>query len=238
MSAMIPILYSFRRCPFAIRARLAIYLSKVRVEIREVSLRNKPSEMISISNKATVPILKTKHRVLEESLDIILWALDKKDFYKLLNPYVEDKERTLRTIDIFDNKFKYHLDRYKYSYRYLGNKNFMGKNKHRDTACKYIYDLENIFQNKSDIYIHINKLSILDICLFPLIRQFRIADPYWFDEHFHNSTIKKWLNNLLEQDYFKNVMFKYEEWIKEKKCHFFSYDDNKTYSFKSYEISK
>ena len=118
MSAMIPILYSFRRCPFAIRARLAIYLSKVRVEIREVSLRNKPSEMISISNKATVPILKTKHRVLEESLDIILWALDKKDFYKLLNPYVEDKERTLRTIDIFDNKFKYHLDRYKYSYRY------------------------------------------------------------------------------------------------------------------------
>ena len=238
MSAMIPILYSFRRCPFAIRARLAIYLSKVRVEIREVSLRNKPSEMISISNKATVPILKTKHGVLEESLDIILWALDKQDFYKLLNPYVEDKERTLRTIDIFDNKFKYHLDRYKYSYRYLGNKNFMGKNKHRDTACKYIYDLENIFQNKSDIYIHINKLSILDICLFPLIRQFRIADPYWFDEHFHNTTIKKWLNNLLEQDYFKNVMFKYEEWIKEKKCHFFSYDDNKTYSFKSYEISK
>ena len=114
----LPILYSFRRCPFAMRARAALYFSATRVEIREVILKNKPIQMLEASKKGTVPILVLNNKILDESLDIIFWALNNNDELNLLNPYKKDKEMTLNLISQIDNVFKYHLDRYKYSSRY------------------------------------------------------------------------------------------------------------------------
>ena len=115
---MYPILYSFRRCPFAMRARAALYFSKTQVEIREVLLKNKPIEMIEASKKGTVPILVLNNKILDESLDIIFWALNNNDKLNLLNPYKKDRNMALSIISQIDNVFKYHLDRYKYSSRY------------------------------------------------------------------------------------------------------------------------
>ena len=222
-----PILYSFRRCPFAIRARMALYFSKIRVELREISLKDKPYEMIKASKKSTVPILVYNDLLLDESINIILWALKVKDDYQILRPYQEDKSFVLGLIKIYDNIFKYHLDRYKYSTRYFNNKDFLGKYKHRELATLQLENLENILEEANSIFIYKNKLSILDICIFPLVRQFRIADKKWFDEQFSSSLLIKWLKNIEEQDYFKDIMIKYSEWKKTKSINYFSFEDVK-----------
>ena len=103
------ILYSFRRCPFAMRARAAIYFSKIKVELREVLLRNKPPEMLDISRKGTVPVLKLKENILDESMDIMLWALNIKDSLDLLCPYREQRSFVLDIIKIYDQEFKLSL---------------------------------------------------------------------------------------------------------------------------------
>ena len=109
------VLYSFRRCPFAIRARLAIYYSTIKCQIREISLKNKPSEFILASTKATVPVLlKEDFSVIEESLDIVKWILGQSDPSQLLIPLHDKNEDVDYLISLFDNKFKFHLDRYKY----------------------------------------------------------------------------------------------------------------------------
>ena len=106
------------------RARAAIYFSKIKVELREVLLRDKPSEMLDISSKGTVPVLELEENILDESIDIMLWALNINDSEDILCPYREQKNFVLDTIKIFDLEFKYHLDRYKYSSRYLMKKIF------------------------------------------------------------------------------------------------------------------
>ena len=95
-----PILYTFRRCPFAIRARASIYFSGIIVEIREVLLKDKPKEMIDASKKATVPVLVLEDKILDESLEIILWALNIKDELNILNPYRKEKANTLSIISL------------------------------------------------------------------------------------------------------------------------------------------
>ncbi|MBJ56885.1 MAG: glutathione S-transferase [Rickettsiales bacterium] len=225
MNSTIPILYSFRRCPFAIRARLAIYFSKIKVEIREISLSNKPQEMKRLSKKFTVPILKIDDIVLDESLDIILWSLKNNDEHNLLSPYYAQKEETLETIEIFDHNFKFHLDRYKYSSRYLQDEDYLGRNEHKEQAANILEKIERILKTSKNNYIFKNRLSILDICLFPLVRQFRIADKNWFDSEFRFNSTARWLHNIIEQDYFEKIMIKYAEWVKEKKIQYFSYQD-------------
>ena len=232
MSTSTPILYSFRRCPFAIRARIAIYFSKIRVELREVSLRNKPKQMIKISKKSTVPVLKTNNFILDESLEIIIWALNINDEKGLLVPYKENKDFVLKVINRFDNKFKYHLDRYKYSSRFLIDKSFKGKNAHRELACNYIRELNNVLLKKKSLYIYKNKLSIVDLCIFPLIRQFKIADADWFEKRFKNSYILSWFNNIVTKDYFLKIMYKYKEWSDSDRIYYFSYEDVNNNSIK------
>ena len=141
-NANIPILYSFRRCPFAMRARSALYFSNVKVIIREVVLRNKPEQMLQASKKATVPVLVLKDSVIDESLEIIIWALKISDKLNLLQPYYNEKEKVIKLIYQIDNEFKYHLDRYKYSSRYQSSKNFQGKFEHRDKAANYLVEIE------------------------------------------------------------------------------------------------
>jgi len=112
-----PILYSFKRCPYAMRARLALKLANIQCELREVRLNNKPKHMLEVSPKGTVPILILKDKIIDESIEIINWVLDQNNIFKD-NISSEQIKITEQIIDIFDNKFKYHLDRYKYSNRY------------------------------------------------------------------------------------------------------------------------
>ena len=207
-----PILYSFRRCPFEIRARSALYFSNIKVILREVVLKNKPKEMLDVSNKATVPVLVLKEKVIDESLDIVIWALKTDDKLNLLNPYHKEKDKIIKFINQIDNQFKYHLDRYKYSSRYEGCKSFEGKNKHRDHAANYIIEIESLLKKNKATYLYDNKLSIVDLCIFPLIRQYRIADKKWFDDNTSFIRTIKWLTTILELDFFKIIMKKYKPW--------------------------
>ena len=114
-----PILYTFRRCPYAMRARLAIKASGVIVEIREVKLKNKPEELLNISPKATVPVLYiSSKKIIEESLDIMKWALEINDPLKLLKQEKLNRIEVHNTFNKLENDFKQNLDRYKYSSRF------------------------------------------------------------------------------------------------------------------------
>ena len=113
---VLPHLYSFRRCPYAMRARLAIYFSQISVELREILLKNKPRSMLAVSPKGTVPVLVDGSRVIEESLDIMLWALNNDDpngFWQLLDS--GQKAYALELINACDKQFKPLLDGYKYA---------------------------------------------------------------------------------------------------------------------------
>ena len=113
----LPILYSFRRCPYAMRARMALILASQKCELREILLKNKPDEMLKISPKGTVPVLQLPDKVLDESLDIISWACKSSVSDKHI--YLKEEEMlSNELIKLFDSEFKYHLDRYKYSSRY------------------------------------------------------------------------------------------------------------------------
>ena len=110
---MTPILYSFRRCPYAMRARMAVILASKECELREILLKNKPEEMLKISSKGTVPVLQFTNKVLDESLDIISWAMESP--VPNVHTYSDlEKSLSMDLIHLFDSKFKHHLDRYKY----------------------------------------------------------------------------------------------------------------------------
>ena len=116
----LPILYSFRRCPYAMRARMALILASKDCELREITLKNKPDEMLQISAKGTVPVLELPNKVLEESLDIISWAMQSRP-ESVYTFSTKEKLMSESLIQLFDSKFKYHLDRYKYALRYEVN---------------------------------------------------------------------------------------------------------------------
>ena len=120
----LPILYSFRRCPYAMRARIAIKLCKIKVELREVLLKKIPVEMSKISPKSTVPVLLFPNgKVLEESIDIMDWAFNINDKKNILDNKKKNITVINKLLKIFDEDFKFHLDRYKYFTRYLNEKN-------------------------------------------------------------------------------------------------------------------
>tara|TARA_B100001250_G_C19804150_1_gene792452 strand:- start:1459 stop:2112 length:654 start_codon:yes stop_codon:yes gene_type:complete len=200
-----PILYSFKRCPYAMRARIALKLADIRCEIREVRLNNKPDHMLEVSPKGTVPILILKDKVIDESIDIINWVMSKVNIFK--ESLGQDKiYLTEELISIFDNKFKYHLDRYKYSSRYKAS----DLEFHKNECLKILYDLERIISNSNWIFGH--KLNKLDISVLPFIRQYRIANPEWFDSQKDIFKVQKLLNNFLDSRLFKEIMHTYEVW--------------------------
>jgi glutathione S-transferase len=194
------------------RARAAIYFSKTKVELREVLLRNKPSEMLDISAKGTVPVLKLEEIILDESIDIMLWALNVRDSEDLLCPYREQKNFVLDIIEKFDQEFKYHLDRYKYSSRYLNEKDFLSKEEHRNKGIKCLKTLQNILEKNNAKYLYKNKISIIDLALFPLVRQYKIADISFFNQNIDVKLVNIWLENLINAIFFKNIMYKYHVW--------------------------
>ena len=195
-----PLLYSFRRCPFAIRARLALAYSDIRVELREVKLSDKPADMLAISPKATVPVLQLiDGRILEESLDIIDWALSISDPDGWL---VEDKDGLIKKNDCL---FKPLLDRYKYADRHPQ----MSQRQHREAALCFISLLDN--RLKDGNYLLGSRLSVVDIAIMPFVRQFAGVEPDWFAQS-EFIALRHWLEKLVESPLFKKVMNKYRFW--------------------------
>ena len=199
----LPILYSFRRCPYAMRARMALILASKDCELREITLKNKPDEMLQISAKGTVPVLELPNKVLDESLDIISWAMESHPESVYV---VSTKEKLISEslIQQFDSKFKYHLDRYKYSSRYRAN-----SSEHQE-ECKNILEKLDSKINTSP-WIFGEKVSLLDISILPFIRQCKIADPEWFFEQNFKKVIAL-LDFFEASNLFIHAMKKFDLW--------------------------
>jgi len=202
-SDMLPILYSFRRCPYAMRARMAIILSSAECELREVLLKNKPQEMLSISPKGTVPVLAFDNKVLDESMDVINWAFAE-DSSKFLKYSSSESKLSNYFVELFDLKFKYHLDRYKYVNRYKKT-----SDDHRAECLKILLELDESIN--ADPWIFGSTISLLDISILPFIRQCKIADPKWFDNQALPNT-QKWLCEFIESAIFTQIMQKVPIW--------------------------
>ncbi len=187
------------------RARLALKLANIQCELREVRLNNKPKHMLEVSPKGTVPILILEDKIIDESIEIINWVLDQNNIFKD-NISSEQIKITEQIIDIFDNKFKYHLDRYKYSNRYEN----ADKKFHQKECLDILIDLEKVISDGN--WFFGNELNKLDISILPFLRQFRIADPHWFDSLKQIPKIQKLLYNFLDSNLLNQIMFSYEVW--------------------------
>jgi glutathione S-transferase len=191
---MYPILYTFRRCPYAMRARLALYTAKISHEHREVDLKNKPAEMLAISPKGTVPVMQFSDGVvLEQSLDIMNWALD--------NPTLSLQDSDL--IQENDTTFKRALDRYKYPGRY-DDQNGMDS---RDQCEVFLAQVEE----RLNPYMGGQDYNLVDMAIFPFVRQFVQVDVDWFEKQ-NYSRIKQWLKVFELSALFEEVMQKYTPW--------------------------
>ncbi len=177
---------------------MAIAASELPVELREVVLKNKPDSMLQISPKATVPVLQLADSVLEESLDIMQWALAQSDPLQL---GLSDDE----LITINDNEFKHWLDRYKYADRYPE----MTAEEYRSRACEFLMSLEQ--QLEQHTFLTGEKMSFTDLAIFPFIRQFAYVDIQWFNNSKYHKLVQ-WLNLMLEHELFTSVMSKYDAW--------------------------
>jgi len=201
-----PILYSFRRCPYAMRARAALYVSEQLCTHREVVLRDKPEAMVTISSKATVPVLEIgPGEVLDESLEIMLWALAQNDPSGWLTPSSGTKEDMLALIRHCEADFKPHLDRYKYANRYEGADPMV----HRTKAENFLNVLEGRLSTTP--YLFGSQQSLTDVAIAPFIRQFANTDRQWFDTTPYPA-VQKWLAAFLDSALFSTIMKKYTPW--------------------------
>jgi len=206
------ILYSFRRCPFAIRARWAIKMCGIEVEIREIDLKNKPSELLKNSVSKTVPLLVLNNgEVIEESLDIIIWALKNSQNLNYIEKHFKksNREIILEIIHENDHIFKYHLDRFKYASRFNPNE----KEFHFKNAQKFLKEL-NIYlsQSNKNRWLVGDQESIADWCIWPFVRQFKIAcNSQKFLDYF-DEPLESWFNYFVKHENFKYVMHKYNVW--------------------------
>ena len=200
---MLPILYSFRRCPYAIRARMAIAYASITLEMREVALANKPSAMLAISPKGTVPVLQLSDRVIDESVEVMRWALSQSDPENWLAVDSQQEQSTL--IEENDNEFKGWLDKYKYWDRYPEQ----SQQDYRMKAENFLSTLELRLQQNS--YLLGDNMCMADIAIFPFIRQFAFVDKPWFDDADYPS-VQRWLNQFLQSKLFEQVMVKQALW--------------------------
>ncbi|MBH5322159.1 glutathione S-transferase [Aurantiacibacter sediminis] len=194
------ILYSFRRCPYAMRARMALVVSKTRCELREVKLSDKPQAMLDVSPKATVPVLMhSDGRFLEESLDIMRWALGHTDPEGWLER--DDPELIAEN----DGPFKHALDHYKYPTRY----NDCDPLPHRARGEEFLAKLEARIAGQGQLCGE--QRGVTDVAIFPFIRQFANHDRKWFDA-LDLPHVQKWLAGHLESTLFKTAMQREKPW--------------------------
>lgn len=200
-----PILYSFRRCPYAMRARLAISLSGIKVELREVVLREKPRQMLELSPKGTVPVLVCDDdQVIDESFDIMIWALGN-DFFK-----IDECE----LVKHCDENFKPWLDRYKYPNKYNDNtQEFVLEN-----AMNFLELLEKKLEK--NIFLFGSNRGFADIGIAPFIRQFAHVDIEWFLSLKYPKLIN-WYKEFVDWHVFKSIMEKNPKWADNQPIVFF-----------------
>lgn len=203
---MYPILYSFRRCPYAMRARLALRYSGVKVEIREVDLKHKPVEMLSLDNDATVPILQFPDgKIIAESWDIIIWAVRQNDPDRWLGIDESCLHGSEMLIEMNDYSFKTDLDHYKYADRYP----LHPAEYYRAECEEFLQELEErLSQSK---YLLGDTVSVADIGIMPFIRQFAYVDKQWFDQAPY-ANLQLWLQEFLLTPLFESTMIKYPFW--------------------------
>ena len=198
MTADLPVLYSFRRCPFAMRARMALLVSGTACEIREIALGAKPESLIAASPKATVPVLLADGAVIDESLDIMRWALARAD----PEGWLEGDDAAL--IAANDGAFKYHLDCYKYPDRHSSD-----PAEHRAAGLEILGVLEARLGAHANLCGDARTLA--DIAIMPFVRQFARTDPAWFDAQ-PLPRLQHWLARHLASPLFAAAMTKHARW--------------------------
>jgi len=204
---MVPILYSFRRCPYAMRARMALRVSGVAYEHREVALKAKPAEMLAVSPKGTVPVLVLPTGgVLEQSLDIMRWALQQNDPQAWLPGAPEASALTDEGIALNDGEFKAHLDRYKYPQRF----GLADGLQHRTQAADVLMQWQARLQTQAFLSGH--QWGLLDACVAPFVRQFARTDRAWFDAQ-PWPELAQWLTAFENSEAFAAVMHKHPLWV-------------------------
>lgn len=202
---VIPVLYSFRRCPYAMRARMALAAAEIPVALREVLLKEKPAELIAASPKATVPVLVLKNGiVIEESLEIMRWALDQNDPLQ----WKPDEDALCYWVTRCDGEFKHWLDRYKYADRHPEN----SPEHYRNSAEQFIRSLESALEASS--WMGGPRQTLVDIAVFPFVRQFAAVDPTWWQTSPYPMT-RRWLDHWLDTPLFSAVMKKFPRWTPE-----------------------
>ncbi|WP_443693542.1 glutathione S-transferase [Pseudomonas protegens] len=195
-------LYSFRRCPYAMRARLALRYAGVPLRIVEVSLKAKPAEMLALSAKGTVPVLALEDRVIDESLEIMHWALaqhDPEDWQLTADPTALAQMAAL--IAENDQVFKVHLNRYKYAERYPE----APMEHYRTQGEAFLARLDTLLQQRR--YLLAAHPSLADMALLPFVRQFAHVDREWFAQTPYRS-LQEWLQEQLESELFLAIMAK------------------------------
>ena len=196
-----PLLYSYRRCPYAMRARMILLQEGIDFDIYEISLKDKPSQMLKLSAKGTVPILVFKDIVIDESLEIISWAFSQSKnstFHKLKKNEIDLANELIKKND---NDFKLSLDRYKYHIRYPEK-----SQKGWHDECLFFMEILEAHLCKNRFLIK-NEITYADIAIFPFVRQFSNVDLEAFKKLNYSKT-KKWLESLVNNDLFKKIMAK------------------------------
>ncbi|HMB60658.1 MAG TPA: glutathione S-transferase [Xanthomonadales bacterium] len=202
---MRPILYTFRRCPYAIRARMALAYAGIEVESREVFLKNKPPSMLQASPKGTVPVLVLPgNKVVDESYDVMCWALEQNDPAGWFRPELQAETDAL--INENDFPFKRNLDRYKYADRYPGQT----AEQYREAGEAFLQKLQA--QLVGQRFLFGENMTLADVALFPFIRQFAFVDKAWFDQSPYPD-LQRWLEAFLESGLFLSVMKKKAFWV-------------------------
>ena len=200
---MRPILYSFRRCPYAMRARMALRRASITVELREVSLGDKPKALLELSPKGTLPVLLADELMLDESLDIMYWAIGQADPGQWLDADLQARTESL--ISENDGSFKSHLDQYKYWDRFPAQ----SQQYYRQQGETFLLKLEQLLQ--ANQYLLADRPTLADIAVFPFVRQFAFVDKHWFDNAGY-SQLQLWLQGFLESPLFIQSMDKQPPW--------------------------
>lgn len=201
-----PVLYSFRRCPYAMRARLALASSQTVVELREVLLRDKAPAFLAASPSGTVPCLDFHDgMVIDESLDIMLWALRRNDPEGWLRPGTGSLDDMLALVDELDGPFKTSLDRYKYASRYSECDSLA----ERRSGSQFLEKLDGMLSGRS--FLFGSAPSLADMACLPFVRQFANTDRAWFDATGWND-LGTWLSAFEASDRFNRIMVKYPVW--------------------------
>lgn len=194
-------LYSFRRCPYAMRARLGIVQSNKTVHLREIILKNKPESMLQASPKGTVPVLiNNKGKVIDESLDIMKWALEGSE---LLQSTTSEMFQLIREND---DIFKSWLDKYKYADRYPEYSDIY----YREQGELFLNKLEQRLTTSPMLFS--KQYSFADLAILPFIRQFAFVDIHWFRQSKYKN-LQRWLFEFIESELFNSIMNKYPAWL-------------------------